>query len=138
VPHFEVGGVTTRVVTIVRHSKTLLLDLPTPLEVTAQRDAATVLSHATFGRYFCSKPENTVVDPLRCLNLGTMANPFYHGHGWLPGVLTCGLCVLTPVLNSMSHGGQWGFQARRFSFVTILVHLLSRCSCPTNQISLSI
>jgi hypothetical protein len=110
VPHSEVGGVTTRVVTIVRHSKALLSDLLTPLEVTAQRDAATVLSHATFGRYFRSKPESTVVDPLRCLNLGTLANPFYHGHGWLPGVLTRGLRVLTPVLNSMSHGGQWGLR----------------------------
>jgi hypothetical protein len=110
VPHFAVGGVTTRIVTIVRHSKTPLSDVPAPLEFAAQRDATTVLSHATFGRYFRPKPVNTVVDPLRCLNLGTIANPFYHGHGWLPGVLSRGLRVLTPVLNSLAHKGQWGLR----------------------------
>jgi hypothetical protein len=88
VPHSEVGGVTTQVVTIVRHSKESLSGLPTPLVLTAQRDAATVLLHATFGRYFQPKPENTLIDPLRCPNLGTISNPFYHGYGWLPEILS--------------------------------------------------
>jgi hypothetical protein len=110
VPHSEVGGVTIRVLTIVRHSKNPLVGLPLPLEVTAHRDAATVLSHATFGRYFRPKPINTLVDPLRCFNLGSILHPYYHGHGWLPSVLDRNVQVLTPVLNSITHGGQWGLR----------------------------
>jgi hypothetical protein len=102
--------VTNRVVTIVRHSKCPLIGFPLPFELTAQRDAATVLSHATFGRYFRPKPLNTLVDPLCCLNLGSLLHPYYHGHGWLPVVLDRNVRVLTPVLNSVKHDGQWGLR----------------------------
>jgi hypothetical protein len=87
VPHSAVGGVTTRVVSVVRHSKTALTGFPLPLEITAERDAATVLSHSTFGRYFRPKPDSTLVEPLRCFNLGSIHHPYYHGYGWLPTVL---------------------------------------------------
>jgi hypothetical protein len=107
VPHSDVGGVTTRVVTLVRHSKGSVAGLPSPLALTAKRDAATVLSHATFGRYFRPRPENTLVEPLRCQNLGTVSHPYYHGYGWLPAILSRRVRVLTPVLNSVSHSGQW-------------------------------
>jgi hypothetical protein len=74
VPHFEVGGVTVRVVTIVRHSCQIC---PSPVrwEVAVQRDASTVLSHSTFGRYFRPQPISVVVDPLRCVNLGSEGSP---------------------------------------------------------------
>jgi hypothetical protein len=51
------------------------------MPISAQRDATTVLSHSTFGRYFRPKPMNTVVEPLRCFNLGLVGHPYYHGHG---------------------------------------------------------
>jgi hypothetical protein len=110
VPHLQVGGVTTRVVSVVRHSKTALTGLPLPLEITAERDAATVLSHSTFGRYFRLKPKGILVEPLQCLNPGSSQHPYYHGHGWLPAVLGRNIRVLTPVLNSRMNAGQWGLR----------------------------
>jgi hypothetical protein len=98
VPHSQVGGVTTRVVLVVRHTKTVLTGFPLPLELTAQRDAAIVLSHSTFGRYFRPKPDSVLVEPLHCLNLGSIQHPYYHGHGWLPEVVDPNIRVLTPVL----------------------------------------
>jgi hypothetical protein len=110
VPHTKVRGVTTRVVLVVWHSKTALTGLPLPVEITAQRDAATVLSHSTFGRYFCPKPNSILVEPLRCLNLGSSQHPYYHGHGWLPMVLDRNIQVLMPVLNSRMNARQWGLR----------------------------
>jgi hypothetical protein len=105
VPHSEVGGVTTRVVTLWRHSRVSLEGLPHMLPITAKRDAATVLSHSTFGWYFPTRPLDTVVEPLRCFNLGSESHPYYHGYGWLPAILDQNLRVLTLVLNSTAHKG---------------------------------
>jgi hypothetical protein len=110
VPHQEVGGVTTQVVTLVRHSRLSLTGLPLLMPISAQRDATTVLSHSTFGCYFRPKPMNTLVEPLRCFNLGSVSHPYYHGHGWLPSMLDRNTQVLTPVLNSSSNDGQWGLR----------------------------
>jgi hypothetical protein len=110
VPHHEVGGVTTRVITLVRHSRGLLKGLPLLLPIVAPRDASTVLSHSTFGRYFRPKPLTTLVEPLRCMNLGSMSHPYYHGHGWLPAMLDRSTRVLTPVLNSSTNEGQWALR----------------------------
>jgi hypothetical protein len=110
VPHQEVGGVTTQVVTLVRHSRLSLKGLPLLLPITAQRDAATVLAHSTFGCYFWPQPMDTLVEPLRCFNLGLVSHPYYHGHGWLPAMLDRNTRVLIPVLNSSSNDGQWGLR----------------------------
>jgi hypothetical protein len=55
VPHFEVGGVTIRVVPIVRHSRRICPS-PVRLEVAVQRDASTVLSHSTLAGIFDHSP----------------------------------------------------------------------------------
>jgi hypothetical protein len=103
VPHSEVGGVTTWTITITWHSRSVLLGFPV-LERTAQRDAATVLSHSTFGRHFLTPPTNVFVEPLCCLNLGLVQHPYYHGNRWLaPGKVGLGSPGPPPVLNSGSH-----------------------------------
>jgi hypothetical protein len=78
------------------------------LEATVKHNASTVLLHSTFGCYFRPQPNAVVVDPLRCVNLGSAASPYYHGYGLMSSVLDRNLQVLTPVLNSMAHSGQWG------------------------------
>jgi hypothetical protein len=67
-----------------------------------------VLSHSTFGQYFRPQPNLLAVDPLRCVNLGSDTSPYYHGYGWLTSLLDQNTRVLTPVLNSSTHAGQWG------------------------------
>jgi hypothetical protein len=109
VPHSEVGGVTTRSITVVGHSR-VPLGPPEGLEPTVKRDATTVLSHSTFGRYFRPQLTELVVDPLRCVNLGSDTSPYYHGYGLLPCRLDRNTRVLTPVLNSATHDGQWGLR----------------------------
>jgi hypothetical protein len=101
--------VTTRIITVIGHSR-LPLGPPEILEPTVKRDATTVLSHSKFGRYFRPQPLERVVDPLRCVNLGSDTSPYYHGYGWLPCFLDRNTQVLTPVLNSATHDGQWGLR----------------------------
>jgi hypothetical protein len=99
--------VTIRIITVIGHSRQPL-GSPETLEPTVKRDATTVLSHSTFGCYFRPQPAELVVDPLRCVNPGLYTSPHYHGYGWLPCLLDRNTQVLTPVLNSATHDGQWG------------------------------
>jgi hypothetical protein len=110
VTHSSVGGVTTKDIIVVQHSRAGVETCKPNVLLAVQRDATTVLSHSTFGYHFRPKPLCNIVDPLRCENLGTMTYPYYHGGGWLPGVLDRQVKVLTPVLNSTKHGGKWGLR----------------------------
>jgi hypothetical protein len=53
---------------------------------------------------------DTLVEPLRCFNLGSVSHPYYHSHGWLPAMLDRNTRVLTLVLNLSSNNGQLGLR----------------------------
>jgi hypothetical protein len=108
VEHLAVGGITSGVVTL-----TALTRLPSMLAAAAlpfvvARDASTVLSVHPFVSTFRPIPQDIVVDELRCLNLGTVGHPYYHGTGLLPVVLNRQVRVLAPAL--FAPKGLWGLR----------------------------
>jgi hypothetical protein len=82
----------------------------TPLPSAVPRDASTVLSLTEHAKFFRPKPELKVIDPLRCVNLGSSDKPIYHGRGLLPAVLSHDTWVLTPFLYSPKANKQWGLR----------------------------
>ena len=108
--HNRVGGVTVGTVSLYKHSRTMMPQGTVRSPEAVARDATTVLSHSTFGHHFRPKLAKVLVQPLMCVNLGSKNNPYYHGGGLLPGRLSPKIKVLTPVLNSGKHDGQWGLR----------------------------
>jgi hypothetical protein len=94
--HCEVGGVTTRRT----HGCYLVPGSKAPAAFDSPpcvgRDASTVLSPMTTAFKFRPLPEERVLFPLRCENLGSAHQPVYHGGGLLPGSLDTHTAVLTP------------------------------------------
>jgi hypothetical protein len=107
VDHTAVGGVTSKILSVFRHSKEELVDSKGNSNTYRQRDASTVLTQSVFGVHFRAKPVETYPSPLRVLNLGTEVHPVFHGFGWMPGDLDTSTRILVPVLNSRQHGGKW-------------------------------
>jgi hypothetical protein len=85
VEHSAFGGVTSGVVTL-----TAMTRRPNMLagRVLPFVDASTVLLVHPFVSTFRAVPHDIAADELRCLNLGTMGHPYYHGAGLLSVVLT--------------------------------------------------
>jgi hypothetical protein len=110
VRHEEVGGVTLKAVTIVRHSRSSLAGFPHPLKPAVPRDASTVLSQSSYGHYFRAQPRSIFLETLSCLNLGSEVHPHYHGFGWLPSILDSSVRVLIPARRSSQFRGRWALR----------------------------
>jgi hypothetical protein len=108
VEHSAVGGVTSGVVTLTALTRqpSMLVSGSRPFIVA--RDASTVLLVHPFVSTFRGIPQGIVADELRCLNLGTVGHPYYHGAGLLPGVLNRQVGVLAPAL--FAPKGLWGLR----------------------------
>jgi hypothetical protein len=102
ISHPSVGGITERVGDFSVHqpvgANTLMVG--TSLSLAVPRDASTVLSLTKHAKFFRPKPKLEVIDPLRCVNLGSSDKPIYHGRGLLPAALSHDTWVLTPFLYS--------------------------------------
>jgi hypothetical protein len=112
ISHSFVGGITERVVDfcISRPAEAASLALGPPLAQEVPRDASTVLSLMEHAKYIRPMPSPDVVEPLACLNLGSVERPIYHGRGLLPQDLTRDTWVLTPFLFSPKAKKEWGLR----------------------------
>jgi hypothetical protein len=112
ISHPSVGGITERVGDLSVHQPVdaTTLKVGTPLLPALPRDASTVLSLTEHAKFFRPKPEPEVIDPLRCVNLGSSDKPIYHGRGLLPAVLSHDTWVFTPFLYSPKANNQWGLR----------------------------
>jgi hypothetical protein len=112
ISHQFVGGITDRVVdlSIYQPPGATALCLGPPLAREVPRDASTVLSLKEHATMFRPIPSPDVVEPLACVNLGSLQKPIYHGRGLLPGKLDRHTWVLTPFLYSPKAKKEWGLR----------------------------
>jgi hypothetical protein len=110
ISHQYVGGISDKTVdfTVYQPVGATLLDSGSPLPREVPRDASTVLSLKAHAKFFRPRPTLEVVDPLRCVNLGSVEKPIYHGRGLLPAALSRITWVLTPFMFSPKINNEWG------------------------------
>jgi hypothetical protein len=112
ISHHSVGGITAAIADLTAYQPwwAPALTLGPPLQPEVPRDASTVLSLAEHAKFFRPVPSPEVIQPLRCVNLGSTEKPIYHGRGLLPAVLTRDTWVLTPFLFSPKLKREWGLR----------------------------
>jgi hypothetical protein len=112
ISHQQRGGVTAKIVDLTIHQPRESRDIEPgpPLVQEVPRDASTVLSLKEHCNFFRPIPTPEVIDPLRCVNLGSDEKPIYHGRGLLPASLTRDTWVLTPFLFSPKAKREWGLR----------------------------
>jgi hypothetical protein len=112
ISHQFVGGITEKIVDLTIHqpSTASTIQAGDALPQAVPRDASTVLSLAEHAKFFRPAPTPEIVDPLRCINLGSEAKPIYHGRGLLPAALDRNTWVLTPFLYSPKAKREWGLR----------------------------
>jgi hypothetical protein len=72
--------------------------------------ASTVLSLMEHAKLFRPIPSPELVEPLTCINSGTLDKPIYHGRGLLRTVLDRHMWVLTPFLYLPKAKKEWGLR----------------------------
>jgi hypothetical protein len=112
ISHKLVGGVTEKIadLSIYQPSDATAIDPGPALVQEVPRDASTVLSLKEHAQFFRPIPTPEVIEPLRCVNLGTTEKPIYHGRGLLPATLSRNTWVLTPFLYSPKAKREWGLR----------------------------
>jgi hypothetical protein len=108
VEHSAVGGVTSGFVTLTALTRRPCMLQSSALPYVVARDASTVLSVQPFVSTSRAIPPIIAANDLRCLNLGTVSHPYYHGAGRLPVVLNRRVRVMATALFAPT--GLWGLR----------------------------
>jgi hypothetical protein len=106
--HCDVAGVTitpSHGVCLLRGDQ---LPLRSALPFYVPRDVSTMLSVMAPTHKFRAAPEEPVLTPLGCANLGTLEHPYYHGGGLLPPSIDRRTRILAPGLYAPK--GHWALR----------------------------
>ena len=109
IEHSSYGGVTTakhRFYVGWYHDD--VVTLLNPVHMEESRDASTIQDDSIWCYKFKRKPRSIIIEPLRCVNLGSSKVPVYHIGGLLPvhEIYTCS--IVCPTRGSNEHN--WGLR----------------------------